>query len=64
MRNQNKMTNWNYQLPDGTIAPTMEIARKMLGIGTQGFRALVRKGIVKKIQISSKTTGYEKRNSN
>lgn len=48
-----------YQLPDGSVATDMKTARTRLGLGAQGFRALVRKGIVKKVEITSKTAGYE-----
>lgn len=55
---------WNYLLPDGFIATDMKTARIKMGLGAQGFRALVRKGIVKKIQTKSKTPGYEYRKQN
>lgn len=57
---ENKAYKWYYLLPDGTTAPNMKEARERLGLGTQGFRALVRKGIVKKITEQTKTSGYEK----
>ena len=50
-----------YLLPDGSIAADMKTARNKMGLGAQGFRALIRKGIVKKIQTKSKTPGYEGR---
>ncbi len=54
---------WNYLLPDGTTTADMKAARNKMRLGAQGFRALVRKGIVKKIQITSKTAGYERNNT-
>ena len=53
-------TNHRYLLPDGTTAADMKAARNKMGLGAQGFRALVRKGIVKKIHITTKTAGYER----
>ena len=64
MQDQQQNRNWVYQLPDGTIADNMEIARTKLGLGAQGFRALVRKGIVKKVNNQSKTSGYEREENN
>ena len=57
---EDRINNWYYLLPDGTTAPNMKEARERLGLGTQGFRALVRKGIVKKITEQAKTSGYER----
>ena len=53
----NKTTHY-YILPDDTTAKNMREARKRMGIGVQGFRALVRKGIVKKI-ITTETSEYD-----
>ena len=64
MQEQQQNRDWVYQLPDGTIADNMEIARTKLGLGAQGFRALVRKGIVKKVTNQAKTSGYEKEKIN
>ena len=57
---EDRTSKWYYILPDGTKAPNMKDARSKLGLGTQGFRALVRKGIVKKIYEQAKTTRYER----
>ncbi len=64
MDTNSRKRNHYYILPNGERANSMKEARDKMNLGSQGFRALVRKGIVKKIQISSKTTGYEKLNSN
>jgi len=61
---EDKSNNWYYLLPDGTRADNMKDARTKLGLGTQGFRALVRKGIVKKITEEAKTTRYGNRETN
>ena len=54
----------SYLLPDGSTASDMKEARAKMGLGAKGFSALVRKGIVKKIQTTSKTSGYENREIN
>ena len=54
-----KNRDWEYLLPDGRTASNMAEACAMLGRGSQGFRALVRKGIVKKVFTGSKTKRYE-----
>lgn len=59
MNNKKQNRDWHYLLPDGSTADNMKEAREKMGLGVQGFRALVRKEIVKKITISSKTTEYE-----
>ena len=61
MNENNNQRDWQYKLPNGTIAPDMEIACEVLGCGSQGFRAMVRKGIVQKIFTDSKTKRYERR---
>ena len=61
---EDRTNNWYYLLPDGTTEANMKDARVKLGLGTQGFRALVRKGIVKKIYEQAKTTGYEGNTTN
>ena len=61
MTDKTTNTIHRYLLPDGSIATDMKTARIKMGLGAQGVRALIRKGIVKKIQITSKTSGYEGR---
>lgn len=55
--------NWYYLLPDGRTADNMRDARNMMGLGVQGFRALVRNGKVKKVMITTETSEYEHRKS-
>jgi hypothetical protein len=50
--------NHYYLLPDGRTADNMKQACEMMGMGAQGFRALIRKGVVKK--ITSETERYER----
>ena len=57
MNNKQNRT-WFYQLPDGSTAVNMKEAREKMNLGVQGFRALVRKEIVKKIMITE-TSEYE-----
>lgn len=52
-----------YLLPDKRTAQNMKQACEMMNLGPQGFRALVRKGVVKKV-TTSETEGYEDRNIN
>ena len=59
MKNKTQNRDWYYLLPNGSTADNMREAREKMGLGVQGFRALVRKEIVKKITITSKTTEYE-----
>ncbi|MFK5856477.1 MAG: hypothetical protein QM503_10130 [Bacteroidota bacterium] len=47
-----------YLLPDKRTARNMKEACEMMELGPQGFRALVRKGVVKKV-TTSKTEWYE-----
>jgi len=47
----NKTTHY-YLLPDKRTAENMKQACEMMDLGPQGFRALVRKGVVKKITTS------------
>ena len=56
---ENKKASHYYLLPDGQKAENMREAREKMGLGVQGFRALVRREIVKKITITSETTEYE-----
>lgn len=64
MENQKQNRDWIYQLPDGSTASNMRAARTKLGLGSQGFRALVRKGVVKKVYNQAKTPEYEKEEIN
>jgi len=43
--------NHYYILPDGSRAETMKEGHTKLGIGSTAFRNLLRKGVVKKIEI-------------
>ena len=47
-----------YLLPDKRTAENMKQACEMMNLGPQGFRALVRKGVVKKV-TTSKTEWYD-----
>jgi len=52
-----KPTTHYYLLPDGRTADNMKLACEMMSLGAKGFRALIRKGVVKK--ITSETQRYE-----
>jgi len=55
----NKKQNKHYYLlPDGSVVENLKQGCERLRIGPQGFRALVRKEIVKKVNVP-KTQGYE-----
>ncbi len=54
----------HYQLPNGNTADNMKDACEIMGLGAQGFRALVRKGVVKKVNNNSKTEWYDAKDSN
>jgi len=56
-----KQTHY-YLLPDERIAPSMKEACEIMDLGPRGFRALVRKGVVKKI-TTSKTEWYDNGNN-
>jgi hypothetical protein len=46
------MMKHHYKLPDVRIAQNMREGHTKLGVGSTAFRNLVRKGIVKKIEVS------------
>lgn len=48
-----------YILPTGEKYDNMQDARNSMGLGVQGFRALVRKGTILKVITKSETTEYE-----
>lgn len=43
------MNNHYYILPDGFSVDNMKDGKRRLGIGSDAFRSLVRKGIIKKV---------------
>lgn len=43
------MNNHYYILPDGSSVDNMKDGKRRLGIGSDAFRSLVRKGIIKKV---------------
>ena len=47
-----------YLLPDGYTASDMKEARTKMGLGAQGFRALIRNRPVKKVQNSASNHNY------
>lgn len=51
------MNNHYYILPDGSCVDNMKDGKRRLGIGSDAFRSLVRKGIIKKVIYSQKLQG-------
>lgn len=48
------MNNHYYILPDGSSVDNMKDGKRRLGMGSDAFRSLVRKGIIKKVIHSQK----------
>lgn len=58
MESKSKERTHYYVLPDGQMATNMKEACIIMKLGPRGFRALVRNGIIKKVNATPKTEWY------